>query len=202
MGLVAAGCGHVKVTPAPLFDAAPLASPCLAQQDSTQIILRDYFPTLPEMDTAWLVTKPETPFLTYVEITSSGQKAALPVKNMLPAKLEGCDPAKVPFITTAPVPGKDDRFFILIENGAEDVQVLWQNTLLDKEHGIRVIDDSKLEITVPRNARKMERSYIRAFSANADGCGNDILVPLCKGRVIRDTKDLKRTDKHVRCFIP
>ena len=40
--LVAAGCSHVKVAPAPLFDNAPLASPCLAEHDTMQVILRDY----------------------------------------------------------------------------------------------------------------------------------------------------------------
>ncbi|MCR5709184.1 MAG: hypothetical protein K6G79_01745 [Bacteroidales bacterium] len=198
MLLVAAGCGNVKVTPAPLFDKAPLASPCLAQEESQQVILRDYFPTLPGTDTITVTATAEMPFLTYLEITSSGQKAALPVKNMLPSKLEGCDPAGVPYITTAPVPGKDDRFYILIENGATDIQVLWQNTILDKEHGIKVISPEKLEITVPRNARRMERSYIRAFSANGNGCGNDILVPLSKGRVVRDAGDLDRTDFHAQ----
>ena len=61
-----------------------------------------------------------------------------------------------------------------------------------------MIDRNKLEITVPANAEKMERSYIRAYAANADGIGNDILVPLCYGKVIRDTRELKRTDKHAQ----
>ena len=196
--LVAAGCGHVKVTPAPQFDQAPLASPCLLEQAYNTVILRDYFPKLVEMDTVEVTATPVDPWLRYLEITSQGQKAALVLKNCLPEKRLGTDPSKAPFITTAPVPGKDDRFYILIDNGADDVQVLWQNTLLDKKHGIRVIGRDKLEITVPANAEKMERSYIRAYAANADGIGNDILVPLCYGKVIRDTKELKRTDKHAQ----
>lgn len=196
--LLAAGCGHVKVAPAPLFDAGPLASPCLLEQDTSVVILRDYFPTLPSMDTLEIVSTPDDPWLRYLEITAGGQKAALVLKNRLPAKLEGADPARAPFITTAPVPGRDDRFYLLIENRAEDVQVLWQNTLLDKEHGIRVIDRSRLEITVPRNARKMERSYIRAYAANDAGIGNDVFVPLRYGRVMRETEELQRTDKHAQ----
>ena len=197
--LVAAGCGHVKVAPAPLFDNAPLASPCLAEHDTMQVILRDYFPTRDEMDTLLLVTTLEQPLLTYLDVPSRGQMGAMVVKNRLPEKLAACDPALAPFITTAPVEGKEDRFYILIENKADDVLVLWQNTVLDKEHGIRVIDRNKLEITVPRNAKKMERSYIRAFCASAaGGLGNDILVPLCYGKVMRDPKQLKRTDKHAQ----
>ena len=196
--LLAAGCGHVKVTPAPMFDNAPLASPCLLEQDTNVVILRDYFPTLPAMDTLEIPTAVSDPWLRYLEITALDQKAALVLKNRLPEKLEGADPAKAPFITTAPVPGKSDQFYILIENEADDVQVLWQNTLLDKEHGIRVIDRSKLEITVPRNARKLERSFIRAYAANAYGIGNDILVPLRYGKVVRSTDELKRTDKHAQ----
>lgn len=195
---IVAGCSHVKVAPAPLFDAGPLASPCLLEQDTSVVILRDYFPTLPSMDTLEIVSTPGDPWLRYLEITAGGQKAALVLKNRLPAKLEGADPAKAPFITTAPVPGKDDKFYILIENQADDVQVLWQNTLLDKEHGIRVIDRSRLEITVPRNARKMERSYIRAYAANDAGIGNDVFVPLRYGRVMRQTEELQRTDKHAQ----
>ena len=196
--LLAAGCGHVKVAPAPLFDSAPLASPCLLEQDTNVVILRDYFPTLPSMDTLEIPTTVSDPWLRYLEITALDQKAALVLKNRLPEKLASADPAKAPFITTAPVPGKDNKFYILIENQADDVQVLWQNTLLDKEHGIRVIDRSKLEITVPRNARKLERSFIRAYAANAYGIGNDILVPLQYGKVVRGTEELKRTDKHAQ----
>ena len=195
---VAAGCGQVKVKPAPLFDAGPLASPCLIQETLQQVILRDYFPTLPESDTLSLALMPCDPFLSWTEITSKAGKGALVIKNLLPEKLAACDPDKAPFITTAPVEGKPDRFYILIDNQADDVLVLWQNTVLDKDHGIRVIDRSKLEITVPRNARKMERSYVRAFCANADGIGNDILVPVRYGRVMRSTDELDRTDKHAQ----
>ena len=197
--LVAAGCGHVKVAPQPLFDEAPLASPCLAEHDTMQVILRDYFPLRDEMDTLQLVTTPDQPFLTYLEVPSRGQAGALVVKNRLPEKLAAADPARTPFITTMPVKGKKDRFYILIENQADDVLVLWQNTVLDKEHGIRVIDRNKLEITVPQLAKQMERSYVRAFCASAEGgLGNDILVPLRYGKVMRDTKQLKRTDKHAQ----
>ena len=198
IGLILAGCGQVKVTPSPLFDRGPLASPCLAEEETTQVILRDYFPTLPEADTIPVTVTADKPFITWMEITSVAGKAALVVKNCLPAALEGRDPAKVPFMTTAPVSGKDDRFRILIENTAENVLVLWQNTVLDKKHGIRVIDRNTLEITVPRNAREMERSYVRAFCYNADGIGNDLLVPLSYGKVIRDAKQLGRTDKYAQ----
>lgn len=195
---VAAGCGHVQVAPAPLFDQAPLATPCLVQQPEQEIILRDYFPTLPESDTLLLTTGPDAPFLRSFALASGSGKGVLIIKNLLPEKSVGCDPAKVPFITTLPVEGKDDRFRILIENPADDVLVLWQNTLLDAEHGLTVIDRSQLEVVVPRNARKMERSYIRAFAANADGIGNDILVPLHYGKVLRDPAQLKRSDKHAQ----
>ena len=195
--LMAVGC-QVRVAPSPLFDQGPLASPCLLQEASTQVILRDYFPTLPESDTLVVDADMDKPFLSWLEITSVAGKGALVLKNLLPAKSETCDPAWVPFITTAPVAGKPDRFYILIENQADDVLVLWQNTVLDKQHGIKVIDRNKLEITVPANARKMERSYVRAFCAGPGGIGNDILVPVSYGKVLRGTDELKRTDKHAQ----
>ena len=61
--LVAAGCGHVKVTPAPQFDNAPLASPCLLEQAENTVILRDYFPLLAEMDTMVITATPDDPWL-------------------------------------------------------------------------------------------------------------------------------------------
>ena len=196
--LVAAGCGRGGVTPSPLFDKGPLASPCLVYEAETQVILRDYFPTLPESDTLTLTVGPQDDFVSWLEITSVAGKAALVVKNCLPEKLEGCDPAKVPFMTTAPVAGKDDCFRILIDNVADNVLVLWQNTVLDTKSGIRVVDRNTLEITVPASALGMERSYVRAFCYNGDGIGNDILVPLRYGKVMRTTKELERTDKHAQ----
>lgn len=195
--LVAAGCGHGKLTPSPLFDQGPLASPCLAYTAETQLILRDYFPTLPEADTLSLTMTPDEDFITWLEITSSAGKAALVVKNCLPEKLAGCDPSKVPFLTTAPAEGHPDRFRIRMDK-ADNVLVLWQNTVMDKKDGIRVIDDTTLEVTVPAYAKDMERSYIRAFCFNENGIGNDILVPVSYGKVIRSTKELKRTDKHAQ----
>ena len=85
--LVAASCGQVKVTPAPQFDGGPLASPCLLEQASNTVILRDYFPTLPSMDTLVLEASVSTPWLQYFDIDANGQKAALVLKNHLPKGL-------------------------------------------------------------------------------------------------------------------
>ncbi|MBR1538280.1 MAG: hypothetical protein IJ636_02105 [Bacteroidales bacterium] len=196
--LVAAGCGHGKTASSPLFDKGPLASPCLVHEAGMQVILRDYFPTLPESDTLSLALSPQDDFVSWLEISSVAGKAALVVKNCLPEKCADCDPSQTPFLTTAPVEGRDDRFRILIDNTADNVLVLWQNTVLDKQSGIRVIDRNTLEITVPQNARRMERSYVRAYCYNTYGIGNDILVPLRYGKVMRSTKELDRSDKHAQ----
>ena len=55
-----------------------------------------------------------------------------------------------------------------------------------RKHGIKVIDRSKLEITVPGNARQMERSYIRAYSANAAVIGE--VVADHPGKVVMTTE--------------
>lgn len=196
--LAAVSCSQVKLTPAPLFDEGPLAAPCLVYEAEMPVILRDYFPTLPESDTVLLKLPADADFLTWFEVNSSAGKAALVLKNCQPAKCAGNDPAKVPFMTTVPVEGHADRFRIVIENPAENVLVLWQNSMMDLEHGIRTIDRNTLEITVPDNAKKMERSYVRAFCYNEYGIGNDILVPLSYGKPIRDTRQLKRSDKHAQ----
>jgi Glycosidases len=110
--------------------------------------------------------------------------------------MEGCDRGKAPFIYTKPVDGNDGEFLICIENGAKEVVVLWQNSFMKKGKGLTVVNPSTVKVTVPANAKKMERSYIRAYMANENGIGNDLLVPLNYGKVINDPSVLKRTDWH------
>ena len=88
-----------------------------------------------------------------------------------------------------------NRVTIYVENPYEEIFVFWQNLRLD-ENFIKTRNDGKIDITIPRNARNMERSFIRVFSYNDAGMSNDLLIPLQRGRVITNSDDLVRSDWH------
>jgi len=74
----------------------------------------------------------------------------------------------------------------------DSVFVLWQNFRLSSE--MVKADADTICITIPTEAYKTERTYIRVFSYNKAGCSNDLLIPLTFGNVISNAASLKRTD--------
>lgn len=175
-------------------------TPCIVEQDTTVVILRDYFPKMNDMDTLTIITSAEAPFLVMYECydTVDGVEKFCPllVKNAIPAKLEGVDKSKAPKMSTLPAGSSGKDFFIRIEGGMEQLVILWEGRILERGRHFDLLSDSLVRVRAPRAARKVERSHIQAFTANASGVGNDILIPLEFGKVIRDPKQLKRTDKH------
>lgn len=175
-------------------------TPCIVEQDTTVVILRDYFPKMNDMDTLTIMTSAEAPFLVMYECydTIDGMDKFCPllVKNAIPAKLEGADKSKAPKMSTFPAGSSGKDFFIKIEGGMQQLVILWEGRILERGRHFDLLSDSLVRVRAPRAARKVERSHIQAFVANASGVGNDILVPLEYGKVVRDPVYLKRTDKH------
>jgi len=68
----------------------------------------------------------------------------------------------------------------------------WQNYRLPDK--FIEFEDNEIEISIPKNAKDLKRSYLRVFAFNKFGVSNDILVPLNKGKVIIKTKELSRQD--------
>jgi cyclomaltodextrinase len=71
--------------------------------------------------------------------------------------------------------------------------VYWQNFRLGRNYIKRAGDEMLIEI--PEEAKKMDRSYMRIFCSDTFSVGNDILLPLKNGAVVRDPADLTRGDK-------
>ncbi|MDA3779255.1 MAG: alpha-amylase family glycosyl hydrolase, partial [Bacteroidales bacterium] len=67
---------------------------------------------------------------------------------------------------------------------------LWQNKALDIKQNSNI-----LKISIPANAKKLDRSYIRVLAYNTDGVSNNILIPLQNGNIIKSTNQLQRADK-------
>ena len=76
----------------------------------------------------------------------------------------------------------------------EDIFIFWENIRLDERFVTHT--ENSFEISLPKEARKMERSFIRIWSYNENGVSNDLFIPVSKGKVITNTSLLTREDKH------
>lgn len=107
------------------------------------------------------------------------------------------------------VPGMKDSLPVLITklsahnkislhqfNHSKDVFVYWQNHRLPSSF-IRISADC-VDFDIPAEAALVDKSYIRVWSYNKFGVSNDVLIPLKKGKVITDSKQFTREDKHAQ----
>ena len=88
---------------------------------------------------------------------------------------------------------KSDGQSILIKsfNKPDAIFALWQNQLLPFKQG----NDGAISLEIPKEAKQVGRSIIRVYSYNGVGLSNDLLIPLEKGHVLANAKDIKREDK-------
>jgi cyclomaltodextrinase / maltogenic alpha-amylase / neopullulanase len=85
------------------------------------------------------------------------------------------------------------EFKIGTTNAPEKLFVFWGNYLLDTTFVRR--DSSGYTIRIPGNAGSFDRSFIRVMSYNKTGISNELLIPLDKGKVVLDPKNITREDK-------
>lgn len=96
--------------------------------------------------------------------------------------------AEAPAIATKAFTGTQVR--LTMSRGAT-VLALWENYELpwDSSGGFMTIE-------IPKEAKKYERSHLRIWVFNETQAGNDVLIPLEKGKVITDAGKLNRSDFH------
>ncbi len=76
----------------------------------------------------------------------------------------------------------------------DGIYVFWENFLLPD--AFLEWEENNLEIYIPKEARFMERSYLRIWAYNESGTSNEILIPLNYGRVLDDPMKIKRNEKY------
>ncbi len=81
---------------------------------------------------------------------------------------------------------------VVAERKPEQVVALWQNCRLPDDCIVPV--EGAFGVIVPKDARDMERSWLRIYAADDRGLCNDVLVPLSCGRIVRDASQLTRHD--------
>ena len=82
------------------------------------------------------------------------------------------------------------------QNEVKKVFVYWQNYLLPEKFVLLI--NGKIQISIPAEAKKLDRSFIRVWACNNFGVSNDILIPLEKGNVLTDSKQITRQDKQAQ----
>ncbi len=88
----------------------------------------------------------------------------------------------------------EDQIEIESSQELEGVLAIWENAALPENHV--KYDSGKLTLTIPKIAEAHERSHIRVWAYNDNGLSNDMLIPLKNGKVITNTSELTRKDKH------
>ena len=91
---------------------------------------------------------------------------------------------------------ENGKFTISAENNATKIFVYWQNYLLP-ENFVKN-ENGKITISIPLEAEKLDRSFIRVWSMNEWGTSNDLLIPLQKGNVLTNAADITRQDRHAQ----
>ena len=69
---------------------------------------------------------------------------------------------------------------------------MWQNNRISDVK----FEGNNIVVTLPEQANKFDRSMVRVFATSAEGRFNDILLPLEKGEVVTDAKQIRRKDFH------
>ncbi len=81
-------------------------------------------------------------------------------------------------------------------NDVKNVFVYWQNFLLPSQYVM--VHDGVIMISIPAEASKLNRSFIRVWASNEFGVSNDVSIPLEKGGVLVDSKKITREDRQAQ----
>lgn len=196
-------CSNVDVKLAENTEIVGLATPISVYGDTTKVVLSDYFNDVTSIENVnakedyktvlnkdnnelILISNKKTPLISSVEFTVKGFSYFIPTRNAAFKTTV----KKAPILSTF----KYDEKSVSIE-AANDVKgfiAYYQNYRLP-ENFIQK-NGNIYTITIPANSLNKDRAYIRAYAYNEDGISNDIFVPLTKGKVLAEVKDLSRKD--------
>ena len=85
---------------------------------------------------------------------------------------------------------EDGRIIVEATQPVKEAIALWQNKAIE---GVEV-EGNTIRVALPKEAKAFDRSVVRVFAASEAGRFNDILLPLERGEVVTDAKDIRRQD--------
>jgi len=188
-----------------LFSGAPAEGnrqpvyPLHLGEGTQRVLLTDYYPQWEGADSvsardgitvsaaaddwsAFDVTAPAGTLVSTLDVWRGGEKLSIVV-------LKGAaDPEAYMFTVGSMLK------MVSVASSAKPVQVvaMWQNCRLPDD--CIVPAEGAFGIIIPKDARDMERSWLRVYAAGEKGLYNDVLVPLSQGKIVRDARELDRHD--------
>ena len=102
----------------------------------------------------------------------------------------------LPVLTTKSY--EENLVAINIKNKINNVYVFWQNYQIPMSEMMN--KDNTLIVSIPKAARKMERSWLRVWAENEFGISNDLLIPLNKGNILSTSREITREDWEATVF--
>ena len=87
----------------------------------------------------------------------------------------------------------DNQIIIDADNDINEVFIFWQNYRLPDN--LLIKQQNKTIITIPTEAKKLNRSFIRVWGYSNNKVCNDLLIPLEKGKAISSMNNINRFDK-------
>ena len=85
---------------------------------------------------------------------------------------------------------------VVAERKPAQIVALWQNNRLPDDCIVPV--EGAFGVIIPKDARDLDRSFLRVYAADETGLYNDVLIPLNRGEVVRDAKELTRHDNQAQ----
>lgn len=109
--------------------------------------------------------------------------------------IKGADPKSLPLISLNKFDKLKSSLNISVKNTKnlqkENIYVLWENEKLDFKLNNKL---SCIEIKIPSKSKQYKRSFIRIYSVNEAGAGNDLMIPLQYNKIVENSSLLTRTD--------
>ena len=182
-----------------LGDAATVI-PMIIKQDTTSHFMTDYYPQWVGAD----------------NVTTDDSRLKLVAKDDTWQEFDVLTDAQS-FVSTIDVWHGDQKLSIVVLGGERDSEsyisstsaeeltvtleatkpvkeavAMWQNNRIDDI----TIEGNTVKVVIPQVAEKFDRSMVRLFAASEDGRFNDVLLPLERGAVVADAKQIRRKDFH------
>jgi cyclomaltodextrinase / maltogenic alpha-amylase / neopullulanase len=85
---------------------------------------------------------------------------------------------------------------LTVQNEVKQVFAYWQNYCLPAK--FVTVENGKIKLDIPVEAAKLDRSFIRVWASNDFGVSNDVFIPLDKGKVLTDSRQITRADKQAQ----
>jgi hypothetical protein len=191
-----------------------IITPVTLHQDTTTVRLSDLFITSAQIDslsfskglaykwnkkegTVYITAKADIAPLAEMKLWIKGAPYSILLRTAKKA-----DAAVRPAVATSKLGPVSFTISIKYQNPGFSFVVYWQNFRLGHDY-IKPVGDEML-ISIPDEARDMKRSYMRIFCSDTFNAGNDILLPLQNGAVIRDPSLLTQADtqSYISRYIP